>query len=331
MVVTDTVIYGARSGIQKAIRRGEPTLAKTCFDILWDVPAHKKWLLWRLPVLVFEDCWTMAGELAEVQQSVRSLSDSDKKKEWLKFLIRLTIANKNQDASHLWYLALHGGMDFDHKEYGLMESLAEKAGRSKPDKIPYFVVMDFLKNETGIELGEYEEAACKTIDARRTSGGMVSDQWNALAAILLVHTRRLPKEEILQMLDKQKQVYKDEKIGKLSALPIYCFDMHTRPGMLAKRVFLKNHKTKLMFDEDHLDTLWFQAESAMIGTRVKPPHFVLSKNSRPSWKESMWEESKLESLARWYGVSISEMLKHWEQNRQKMFDIVEWAIKKQEK
>ena len=43
-------LYIARSGIQKAVRRGDSALAKQCYDIMYS--EHFKWLLWRMPVLV---------------------------------------------------------------------------------------------------------------------------------------------------------------------------------------------------------------------------------------------------------------------------------------
>jgi hypothetical protein len=47
-------ISGCRSGIQKAVRRGDLDLAKTCFDVLWNSREERSWFKWRLPVIVAE-------------------------------------------------------------------------------------------------------------------------------------------------------------------------------------------------------------------------------------------------------------------------------------
>jgi hypothetical protein len=58
-------LFGARSGIQKAIRRGDIDLAKTCFDLLWSEKSHQTWLKWRITVLVNEESWWLIGELSD--------------------------------------------------------------------------------------------------------------------------------------------------------------------------------------------------------------------------------------------------------------------------
>lgn len=323
-------IYGARSGIQKAIRRGDPSLSKTCFDIIWPETEHRNWLMWRLPVLVFEDCWTMAGELAKAQNNARGLSGDKLREHWLKFIIRLTIAVKNQDAAWLWYIAAKDTKPYPNPEFAAMKEIADRIPDDKPAKLPRVVVDEIISRYATHELTDYELDACSVIEGRRTSGGMASDQWNALAAQVLIHVRGLPEEPVLAMIESQRELYRGDRISTLDSLPWYCFDMHTRPGLMAMRVWLKNYKTSLFCDEDHIMTAWFQFESAKVGPKVLAKATKFSPNSSDiaDWKTSMWLHEKVDSLARWYGVSSQELMQKWGESVGKVEDLVVWALKK---
>jgi hypothetical protein len=325
MPVSATIIYGARSGIQKAVRRGDAALAKTCFDIIWQEAEHRKWLLWRMPVLVFEDCWPMAGELAKAQEKARGLKSGELKQHWLKFVIRLVIARKNQDAAWLWQIAKQGKPHM-HPEFVLMRGIVESVSGDQPGKLPTVVLESKLLAGAGRELTDYEHKACLIVDARRMSGGMVGDQWNAIAAQVLIYLRGLPETEILGMLDRQKTEFAKTSLKRLESLPWYCFDMHTRPGKMANRVFKKNYATRLLCDEDHIDTAWFQFTSAVLGYKVLPDFSKPVDN--PTWKTPIWLSPKEDSIASWYGVPLAELKEHWAQHEQKMKDLVEWAISK---
>jgi hypothetical protein len=326
-MASNLLIYGARSGIQKAIRRGDPRLAKACFDIIWEEPEHRKWLLWRLPVLVFEDCWPMAGELAKAQKENVKLSAEDSKKAWQRFVILLTVARKNQDAAWLWYLAKHGEKNFDNVEFSLMREIVLAIPGDTPGKLPAFVLQEKLREATSRELTDYEKQACHVIEARRISGGMVSDQWNAISAQALIHLRGLPEEGVLGMIEDQRAVYSKLPIRPVTALPWFCFDMHTRPGQLAMRVWLKNHKTRLLNDEERLGTVWFQLTSAELGGMVLPNYNSIGRGAA-HWSETIWQREKEESIAGWLGVSVAEMKKQWQANLTKVQELVEWAIRK---
>lgn len=329
MAASQLLIYGARSGIQKSIRRGEPSLTKTCFDIICSDPKHEQWLSWRLPVLVFEDCWPLLGDLALMQSIAKGKSKAEKRDLMFRFLIKLAISTKNQDAAWLWFIAAHGKREYEHVEFRAMREIAKFIFDDKPADLPYETVLEILSKYTTRNLTEYEKNACLVAEGRRKSGGMASDQWNALAAVVLIHLRGIEEMCIESMVAEQKKVFSGEKITFLNELPLCCFDMHTRPGLLAMKVWLKNHKTSLLCDNEHLATSWFQLESAKLGDRVKPEFVDYSDQASPTTIQSMWEQAKLEAIANWYGVSVNEMIAHWDEQKGKVFELVRWALTKQ--
>lgn len=334
MAASKLLIYGARSGIQKAVRRGDPALARTCFEIIWEEKEHRQWLMWRLPVLVFEDCWIMAGELAKAREANALLQGEELKTAWLKFILQLAIARKNQDAAWLWYLARHGQKSYRQPEFMLMRDIVASVPNGQPGKLSAVILEEKLREGAGRELYDYEKRACRVVESRR-SGGMVSDQWNAISAQVLIHLRGLPEERVVRMLEEQKRSFAGTSLKMLESLPWFCFDMHTRPGMLAMRVWLKNHKTSLIDDEEKLGTVWFQLTSAAQGPKVLPVTRSCTTEAHgagaPSWDECLWEREKLDSIAEWLGVTAPVMANHWErQCLPKVKELVEWAIRKSE-
>lgn len=85
-------LYGCRSGIQKAIRRGDLPLAKQCFDALWANKAQRAWLKWRTVAIVQEECSYYLGELAEFLEK-----KSDDEREWRRIFYEVTLTLKNKD------------------------------------------------------------------------------------------------------------------------------------------------------------------------------------------------------------------------------------------
>jgi len=227
----------------------------------------------------------------------------------------------------LWYLAVHGKDDYsDIREFSVMRHIASRIPGDAPAKMPSMVLADILQRASQRDLSDYERSACRIIEGRRLSGGMVSDQWNALSAQVLIHLRGLQENAVLDMVERQKHFFGSEKIATLQEIPWFCFDMHTRPGQMAMRVWLKNYKTALFSDEEKLGTAWFQLESAMLGAKVLPETCNLS--NAITWRDSQWLAAKLKSLADWYGVSVEELHMHWKRVMPKVKDLVLWAIKK---
>lgn len=331
--MNESLIYAARSGIQKAIRRGEVSLAKTCFDIVWAEPKHRQWLKWRLPVFVFEDCWPMAGELALIQEQAKGLRGDDAYKAYRSAILKFTIAQKSKDASALWLLAVHGKSTeayADNAEFHAMKRLASLVIDEKVAALPYETVTDILHSEFQRDLTSYEKAACNAIEKRRQSGGMVSDQWNVLSALVLIYSRGLNQTEILEMLDVQKQKYAGQSVKRIGRLPLYCFDMHTRPGLQAKNLFLKNHSAEFpLFDTpDKLMTAWFSFESAKIGEAVKPQEISFSRDARPSTLQCMWTMEDRHNLERYYNCSYVSLLEEWQNAYKKLIKFVEWSVRR---
>ena len=91
MISKDDLTFGSRSGIQKAVRRGDLDLVKTCLDVLWDIPAQSNWLKWRVYTIVIEEAPYMAGELSKVVNSEAT------KQDWYKFFFSLALVPKAKE------------------------------------------------------------------------------------------------------------------------------------------------------------------------------------------------------------------------------------------
>ena len=327
-------LYGARSGIQKAVRRGDVSLARTCFDTLWPIPEHRKWLLWRIPVLVVEDCWIMSGELAKAQAAAKELSASsdELQRHWLKFIIQLTIATKAQDAAWLWYLAkCESGNPLDHAEWQMMREVVLMVEEGNPEVLPSKFPHDrfeaFLRSRVRRELTPYEELAFAAVEARRRTGGMVADQWNCMSAALLIFMRGLPEATVQGMLQNQKGKYAGARVKCVTDLPWFCFDMHTRPGLRAASAFRKREANSLPFDKDKLNGAWFQLTSAKICPQVIGEILDWRAVPHPNCLQTVWLTEKREAIARELGMSLAQLEDYWlNVGEPKMRELIHWAL-----
>jgi hypothetical protein len=321
------MLYGARSGIQKAVRRGDLSLGKTCFELLWSDKEQQQWFLWRIPVLVFEDCWIMAGELAKAQEGAANLDGESLRNHWLQFYLQLVIAVKNQDAGWMWYLTVHGKKDYSSvPEFAHMKRIVDELPCDTPEALQPSELSRRLKDIKGeMRHTDYEARAIESVEGRRMEG-RISDRWNSIAAQVIITMRGLPEEGVLCMLEEQKAAFADAPARTLDALPWYCYDMHTQPGRLALKVFQKHYATPFLCDEDHIDTAWFQFTSARLGEKVRPVFSEVV--GTPTWDTSMWQLPKEEAIADWYGIPLQVLQEHWQTWEPKMQDLVEWAVKK---
>jgi hypothetical protein len=333
--LTNTMLYGARSGIQKAVRRGDPSLAKTCFDILWSIPAHRKWLLSRFRSIVFEDCWIMAGEYAKAVDSLgeKPIEDVMFRAGWLTFLLRLTIAKKNQDCGWGWHVVRHSENPVNFPEYKLVQKVFSFAVGGDPSKAGG-KAEEYL---SGIrELDAYEKAAFREAKRRSSLWGLESDRWMGLMAMALIVGRGLPEEEILEMLSQQKTRFSGVKVKTVAELPYYCFDMHTRPGKLALRVLKKSYvyghwpPTR---PKEALEPLVFHYMSAVVGESVWSPELLpidYGQDVRVEWEEQAWFSLSKWSLAKWCDSPSPQELRKWffQEVEPKLRELIQWAVKK---
>lgn len=258
-------LFGARSGIQKGIRRGDLDLVKTCFDVLWNDKTQKNWLKWRLPVLVFEECWPMLGELHEFYES--------KPKEeghYRKFIYQLTLATKSKDAEY--QLLINAPSEFftsqqwNHYELQNVKLLHNQIEDNDPAS-----VVDSLFEETTIrsprgKISNYEKDAIRLLRKRAGMGGMLGDRMSCLSTMMLISFRGLNKkktqEDIKQGVKRWYKRIGQKRQPRTISLPWYAFDMHTQAGKIGGRIFEKHKMEKYPgLTPEKFYQLWFFCES----------------------------------------------------------------------
>lgn len=141
-----------KSGIQKAIRRGDLSLLKKCFSKLWE--EDRSWLMWRLPVLAVEENWRYGQIAVEI-----ALDKEAKREEVWKLLANLTLKPKNKEAEGIAeLLSLYKKKEFNAEKY--MEEaklrmfkeilrLKENERLWKEDKEKYWGLYSQPLNEVG--------------------------------------------------------------------------------------------------------------------------------------------------------------------------------------
>lgn len=323
----DDIIYGARSAVQKSIRRGDLDLCKTAIDILWADSTQRQWLKWRSPTLAIEEAWYMGAELQELIES-----KSDKEKDWRKFLYKLCLTKKTRDATALWRLCdLGWAIDSGENEIIEMYKWKKKVIGNGGD--PASVVDELVSHvEKVVEMSSYEEEALKFFRDRVFMGGMLGDRCQCLGAIVLLMNRPIDRKEVLSLISNGKERWK-KKINRVAPrainLPWYVFDAHTQAGGMAMKVFMKKQAAKYGFsDTEHFRKAWFVLESAYI-----PPDMVDEEN--PVNAVSAYQQT-------WWPYFVEEILdmgghKHdyWKQKWDskicgEMEKIVNWCLDKRE-
>lgn len=271
-----TYQHGCRSGIQKAIRRCDLGLAKTCFDALWADKESRAWLKWRTAVLVNEDVWFMLGAFSEFLGGKPVSED-----EWWEFVRTLVVVNKQKDTEGLLYYT-RGGMDFEAREHVEAKWMRRILATTKdPNKMADMVGYDIADN---YELTDYEKKALRLLWHRsKGGGGMLGDRRAMVAGMILIATRGLPKAAIESHIAFCKRSFFKKKIKKLKQLPWYVFDMHTRPGLIGLSAWVKKWKSSIGIDYAQMSNIWFKLESAKLERWV-----AAELKDKPAWTENMW-------------------------------------------
>jgi hypothetical protein len=271
----------------------------------------------------------MAGELNRYLNLTKRKPDKEQMELWRKFLMNLTIALKNKDANCLMSRAVlksnyRGSVEIKaaRKVYNY---IVRKAGHESPDKVPLVELQKMLKSLR--DLTEYEEGAVNAANRRLRSGGMVSDRWAAVGTILLVYLRGLPENQVLKMLEKQKDAYKGTSVRKVK-LPWYAFDMHTRPGLRAMNAWMKHYNSYGM-DRGQFKRIFFWAESAKIGAKVRAKQVKPDSVEIARFNQEMWRRVDRDHCLSFETISPTKMLKLWEEkHRGEMKKLVEWSLGK---
>lgn len=284
MQVTENNVWACRSAWQKFFRRRDIGGMKACIDMIYaygDVK-HIDWLKVRAPVLIVEDCWLYAGELAKFQKETEQLSTTSKeyRKKFTQFMLRATAMPKQKDACGLtWYgqAEPEAGAHKEHICYhALFTFLTTHLGnnpalfRFSGDILEYCA-----KYLGGRKLSVYENEAMRSCFARMNPigyKGMWDDKICALAAIVVIYSRGLDEQKIQNYL---KTALADPKVTRTAkndysdGLPWYAYDKHTRIGIWAtKAVIDLSNPAKLSIQE--LEKLQFVCSSALASCVTEP-------------------------------------------------------------
>lgn len=320
-------LYGCHSGVQKAIRRGDLNLAKTCFDAMWPDSKHRNWLKWRMTVLVEEDVWQMIGEYAQFLKEVKLLKGDEKAEEqaWRRFLYELVVVPKSKDTEGLLYVAMKTKAKEDEHE-----ELSSIRYWLNIDGDPAHVVEDLydeLKKKR--RLSSYENDALKVLKSRVYQGGMMGDRQACLACMILVVSRRLNEKEIKKQIGwgvKRWNRLSKHKKPRTINLPWYVFDMHTAIGKFALSVFMKKSKYPGL-DRGKFDDIWFDLESAWIPEDLyREAKYTTGKVSAT---ESMWWPILMDIELRFGGYKPEGVRHLWKSEmKKKIKNIVLWCAQK---
>ena len=319
-------LYGAHSGIQKAIRRGDLSLAKTCFDALWSEKEHRSWLQWRLPILVEEEMWYMLGELAEFLHE-----GTHEEKDWRRFIYQLVLCPKSKDPEALLYLALDDDVEMDHAE---MKEARVWVNRLTDEKIEAVADELFDEMKAGDKFGfgaltKYELDAAKLMKFRTRTGGMAGDKQACMVAMILIAIRRLDKKQIKELVSASVNI--SIKKPRTVNLPWYCFDMHTLVGKWASSIFMKRAAPRLELDDltkEKFEDIWFYFESAVIPIKdLKLVSFSPTQELLPT--ESMWWGEIIKQTVPFGENSAKEVKGLWDSKMKREIEsIVNWCLEK---
>lgn len=257
---TESLLWAAKSGIQKAIRRSDLNLAKTCFEVLWKEPKGRSWLKWRLPILVEEEMWYFTPECFKFLKDHSDLKNHEaKRKPWLKFIYTLCLMPKSKDSEPLYYLAMSNAKPPNAEVADFRKLLKDNAGKSAYD-IAKALSQRAMSGDIG--LTDYEMAGVELMVTRSKSGGLPTDPWACLSCIYLIYNRGIGEYEVQAKL---KEAYKgvSTKPERLMVFPWWIFDMHTRIGKKMIRRFPLTGELDFM-THDLLEKVVFLFESAYV-------------------------------------------------------------------
>jgi hypothetical protein len=323
----DDFLYGAHSGLQKSVRRGDLDLAKTCFDAMWEIKEHKNWMQWRMPALVAEEAWYLAGELDNLRV------EEEKEKAWRKMVYLLTLIPKNKDAGYMFPLSrLHkdefeaasGGVPFDHPEMEFCRGADRGDVVLSANSFPDYIA-DLRK------LSKYEKMASNYLISRARAGGMIGDRWMCLAGVGLIYNRGLKEKEVKDLCKKSAEEYAEKgKKPKTVPMPWYAFDMHTQVGKIASSIFMRKHAASFgIKDEAHFHLLWFNLVSAYIPPDLRrwvyknPPKTL-------AITDSLWAPMEVNRRLMPH-MQKENLKKKWAKMEVELKGIIEWLLKKREK
>jgi len=325
----DTYVFGCRSGIQKAIRRGHLDLAKVSFDALWKDKKQRSWLKWRVRTLVAEEAWQMMGELAELL-STKGVGEP----EWRQFLYSLTLSVKSKDGAGLWHMAdlVANGKRQDLQILEEVKVAAKWLHRAGDD--PKSVADEILEELLAYrEMSPYEQAAMVEYNKRLKMGGMVGDQYCCIPCMVLVAVRGIDldtvKKGVAQGMKRWKGLCGDRKPQDV-LLPWYIFDFHTRHGKMALRVFMKQKAEDFGFEKvADFKKFWFFMESGFVPAGLKN-QVKIEDVPNATCIHALWYDEWISHALEDMGMSYEQAWKRWRESgvREELKSIIKWAVEK---
>lgn len=324
-------LWGAHSGIQKAIRRSDLDLAKTCFDIMWPEKKHRSWLKWRLMAIVQEDVLPMIGELSPFFSSVKQLRAGEEERAWRRMIYRLTLSPKQKDAPGLiWSGWGTKAVGEEHPEMVTMRHWLKdlRVAKDDPSGVGADLYCHIMIDQAFGKMTDYEIAALDLLKKRTGMGGMLSDRQISIAAMILIAHRRLSSEAVAVGERKGLELYKLRTGGGKPVtinLPWYVFDMHTRVGKRAQSAFIRHHLSKYDgLDRSKFGDLWFMLESAF-SPKGEVTYTALKDN--PATFENMWWPVLLKLSLSFGDYTAKEASDLWAHKMSRQVkDLVAWAL-----
>ena len=322
----DDLLYGSRSGIQKAIRRGDLDLAKTCFDLLWSEKEHKNWLKWRMAVLVEEEAWHLLGEWAEFIKD-KPTEESD----WRKFVYRLTVATKSKDAGALWSVAnrMKDGDELEEQpEFVTMREYQRRITDGDPGSVADELYEEMVEGRT-----TYEAGGLRSMRLRVNQGGMLADRFCCLAAMVLIGKRGLSKklavEDMRAGMQKWWNRVGEKRKPRTVNLPWYVFDMHTQVGKIVKGIWCRKYLDDYeKLTEQKFANIWFVFASAAM-----PRDLVnyIEKTEQLLPDETAWWVRNLKEEIQFADWTAKQIARIWRKEmRDDVKGLVEWLLRKRE-
>lgn len=331
-------LYGSRSGIQKAIRRGDLDLLVTCFEALWSDSMHRNWLKWRTTVLVEEDAWQMIGELAKMLAKIEGANTVEQKKAYKRFLTELALAHKSKDTEALWLMATEIQPVEQEGEHAELQEMRLWLSRSEE---PTEVANDLSRRiETDYrDLSKYEKAAVEVLRRRAGQGGMLGDRWACVACMILIVLRGLDEADVQRDVEKglkrwlaekgrKPKEYTQETLPK-EYLPVM-FDSHTAAGKMAISVYMKNkgHKFKWLTKENLAD-IWFIFQGAWVPEEMVTYHTKLKEE--PTAFDTIWWTPFVQFYLAKTGLKPMAVKKAWvDKIAPELANVVSWCLKVRE-
>ncbi len=287
------IIGGAKSGIQKAIRRGDLHLAKTCFDILWEDIGTQRWLLWRIPVLAAEECPNCAGEAAKFLMNDEIREDG---RQALRLLYRMCLAIKNKDVSGILGFARSRNEQWASD----LEVMDMRAILDIEETDPSFVAADTYQQYAQTITDEYTLQALAMMRKRAHQGGLLGDKWLCIAAMVILGNRPLSRDTLLSVEKARIKALNRHHTTffpvKTINLPWYVFDIHTGAGKRAKQLFFEralNRKYGIRTESEY-DLATFYLVSAFVPENLKES----IEGGQPTIEQThLWESFVLSKLA----------------------------------